>query len=126
MTESNQPSNERLPFRWERDPHCGKWRLTTYDMGDGLVAGYEHVAGYYESRLIDEIERLNAQLAQYDWVFEDADKCAGIVADAYKGWDPDKPWRDALIAEINYRDRSDIDRDFDAIDREQDSPRFGP
>ena len=31
-----------------------------------------------------------------------------------------------LIAEINYRDRSDIDRDFDAIDREQDSPRFGP
>lgn len=55
-------SKDSLPFRWERDGLPGKWRLTTSDMGDGLVAGYDHIAGYYEGRLIDEVERLRASV----------------------------------------------------------------
>lgn len=37
------------------------------------------------------------------WLLEDADRCAGVVADAYSGWDTDKPWRDTLEAEIKHQ-----------------------
>lgn len=93
------------------------------DFEDAVISASHDLSGARERRYADdckhslllatdglfaEIERLRAQLAQYEWVFADGDKCAGIVADAYKGWDPEKPWRDALTAELSYRDRSDI------------------
>lgn len=47
-----------LRFGWTWDADARNWRLSTTDMGEGLVAGYDHMAGYYERQLIEEIERL--------------------------------------------------------------------
>ena len=50
--------SSNLRFNWTWDANARNWRLTTTDMGDGLQAGYDHMAGYYERQLIEEIERL--------------------------------------------------------------------
>lgn len=50
-----------LRFGWTWDADARNWRLSTTDMGDELVAGYDHMAGYYERQLIEEIERLRGQ-----------------------------------------------------------------
>jgi len=55
------PSKE-LHFTWAWDASALNWRLSPIDMGDGLQAGYDHIAGYYERCLIDEIERLRRRV----------------------------------------------------------------
>jgi hypothetical protein len=52
------PSKDQLRFSWTWDANARNWLIGTVDMGDGLLAGYDHFAGYYERRLIEEIERL--------------------------------------------------------------------
>lgn len=56
------PSKDLLPFTWEWDADARTWRLSMVEMGDGLLAGYDHLAGYYERRLIEEIQRLRTAL----------------------------------------------------------------
>lgn len=52
------PLKDQLRFSWTWDAIALNWRISMVDMGDGLLAGYDHLAGYYERRLIEEIERL--------------------------------------------------------------------
>lgn len=41
------------------------------------------------------------------WLLADADRCAGVVADAYAGWDIDKDWREYLVSEIQHAIKRD-------------------
>lgn len=59
---SEQVPSKELTFSWAWDASALNWRISTVDMGDGLEAGYEHLAGYYERRLIEEIERLRKRV----------------------------------------------------------------
>jgi hypothetical protein len=56
------PSKDQLRFSWTWDANALNWRISTVDMGDGMEAGYEHLAGYYERRLIEQVERLQTTL----------------------------------------------------------------
>jgi hypothetical protein len=55
------PSKDALPFSWAWDHNARTWRISMVEMGDGLFAGYDHLAGYYERRLIEEIDRLQRE-----------------------------------------------------------------
>lgn len=39
--------------------------------------------------------------AWWRWLMSDADRCASVVADAYKGWDTDESWELTLKREID-------------------------
>lgn len=41
--------------------------------------------------------------AWWQWLMADADRCASLVADAYKGWDTDESWELTLKREIDHR-----------------------
>lgn len=56
--DSPAPPSSNLRFSWTWDTNARNWRLSTTDMGDGLQAGYDHMAGYYERQLVTEVERL--------------------------------------------------------------------
>lgn len=56
------PSKECLNFSWSWDAEARNWRISMVDMGNGFMAGYDHLALYYERRLIQEIERLRTAL----------------------------------------------------------------
>lgn len=43
----------------------------------------------------------NEEIMKY--LLADADRCAGVVADAYSSWDGESDWREALEKEIEYR-----------------------
>lgn len=58
-------SKDVLRFTWAWDDGARTWRLSMVEMGDGLLAGYDHLAGYYERRLIEEIERLQRERDQW-------------------------------------------------------------
>ena len=46
-------------------------------------------------------EMTPAEIAE--WLLADGDRCVSVMDDAYAAWDPDVPWREALLSEIEYR-----------------------
>lgn len=41
--------------------------------------------------------------AWWQWLMADADRCASLIADAYKDWNTDESWELTLKREIDYR-----------------------
>lgn len=74
------PQASKLNFIWSWDANANTWRLSTTEMGDGLVAGYDHLAGYYERRLIEEIERQREEIAKYKAWSQSCDPSPAIQA----------------------------------------------
>lgn len=48
-------------------------------------------------------QSITADAAWFRWLMADADRCAGIVADAYNDWDTDTSWEMTLKTEIDHR-----------------------
>lgn len=82
-----RPSKDRLPFSWTWDESARTWRMSMVDMGDGLLAGYDHFAGYYERRLIEEIHRLRTTLTGIQSCAT-CEVCRGAATRALGGGEP--------------------------------------
>ena len=51
----------------------------------------------------DEMTSEITAAAIAEWLLADGDRCVSVIDDAYAAWDPDVPWRKALLSEIEYR-----------------------
>lgn len=84
------PSKECLNFSWSWDADARNWRISMVEMGDGLLAGYDHLAGYYERRLIEEIHRLRTALTGVS-TCGTCEACRGAARLALGGVTPEPP-----------------------------------
>lgn len=91
-----------LRFGWTWDADARNWRLSTTDMGDDLVAGYDHMAGYYERQLIEEIERLRSliqRVVEWDPAFPVESSLLDELAEAFHA-DPQRTIVDDALRRI--------------------------
>jgi len=91
------PSKDKLRFSWAWDDIALNWRISMIEMGDGLFAGYDHLAGYYERRLIEEIERLRTALTGIS-TCSTCEACRGAGKRVLGGAEPSKEQNTEALA----------------------------